>query len=99
MVYVALEIKKLNIDLHSVEIIGGGTRIPIIQQLILQSLGLDQVSKTLNASESIARGCAMMAAMKNPSFKVTEYSIEDINYYPIKVGWLYNSTLDQILNK
>lgn len=39
----------------------------------------------------------MMAAMKSPSFRVTEYQIEDANFYPIRVGWLYNSTLDAVL--
>lgn len=37
----------------------------------------------------------MMAAMRSPSFRVTEYHIEDSNFYPIRVGWLFNSTLEQ----
>lgn len=57
---------------------------------------MPQVSRTLNASESIARGCAMMAAMRSPNFRVTEYKIDDANYYPIKVGWLYSNTLENI---
>ena len=65
--------------------------------MIQDTFKFEQVSKTLNASESIARGCAMMAAMKSPSFKVTEYVMEEENYYSIRVGWLINQTLDQIV--
>jgi len=38
-----------------------------------------------------------MAAMRSPSFRVTEYTIEDCNIYPIRVGWLIGTTLDAVL--
>jgi len=37
----------------------------------------------------------MIAATKNPSFRVTEYNIDDANFYPIRVGWLYGTTLNE----
>jgi heat shock protein 4 len=73
-----------------VEIVGGATRVPSIQKALQDVFKVESVSKTLNASESIARGCAMMAAMRSPSFKVTEYTIEETNSYCIRVGWLVN---------
>jgi len=33
----------------------------------------EDTSKTLNASEAIAKGCAMMSAMNSVHFKVAEY--------------------------
>ncbi|CAD8045519.1 unnamed protein product [Paramecium sonneborni] len=89
------QVSNLKLELHSVEIVGGATRIPAVQRLIEKIFKVEQVSRTLNASESISRGCAMMAAMKSPNFKVTEYKIEDCNYYPIRVGWLYGQQLTQ----
>ncbi|CAK94865.1 unnamed protein product (macronuclear) [Paramecium tetraurelia] len=89
------QVQNLKLQLHSVEIVGGATRIPAVQRLIEKIFKIEQVSRTLNASESISRGCGMMAAMRSPNFRVTEYKIEDCNYYPIRVGWLY----DQKLNK
>jgi len=77
--------------------VGGATRIPAVQRLIEKVLKVEGVSRTLNASESIARGCAMMAAMRSPNFRVTEYKIEDSNFYPIKVGWLYGNTLQNLM--
>ncbi|EGR34876.1 hypothetical protein IMG5_001050 [Ichthyophthirius multifiliis] len=81
------ELKNKKIELHSVEIIGGATRIPIVQEMIKKSFGIDTLNKTLNASECIARGCAMMAAMMSPLFKVAEYNLEESNYYAIKTSW------------
>ncbi|KAM3138385.1 hypothetical protein pb186bvf_009471 [Paramecium bursaria] len=92
-----LEAKK--IKLHSVEIVGGATRMPCIQHIIQKVFKVESVSKTLNQSESIARGAAMMAAMRSPQFRVSEYQIEDANYYPIKVGWLYGNTLQNLIQQ
>lgn len=56
-------------------------------------LKVDTVSRTLNASECIARGCAMMAATLNSSFRVRDYALEECHAYPIKVGWLVGARL------
>jgi heat shock protein 4 len=79
---------EIKVDLHSVEIIGGGTRIPILQKIIQETFGME-ISRTLNSSECIARGCAIQAAMLSPLFKVAEYGIEETNYYPIRCSWLF----------
>jgi len=47
------------------------------------------VSRTLNASECIARGCAIQAAMLSPLFKVANYEVEEANYYPIRCSWVF----------
>jgi len=70
-----------------VEIIGGGSRIPIVQQLINETFNCEEVMRTLNASECIARGCALMSAILSPLFKVADYGIEEYNLYPIRVNY------------
>lgn len=80
---------KLKIsELHSVEIIGGGARTPIVQTMITEIMG-KPVSKTLDASESISRGCAIKSAMVSPLFRVVDYDIKDRSHYAIKVGIKY----------
>lgn len=79
---------EIKVPIHSIEIVGGGTRIPIIQRAIQEVFGMD-LSRTLNASECIARGCAIQAAMLSPLFKVAQYEIEEANYYPIRCAWLF----------
>ena len=75
-------------SLHSVEIIGGGSRIPLIQSMIEDIMG-KPASKTLDASESISRGCAIKAAMVSPLFKVLDYDITDRSHYAVKIGIKY----------
>jgi len=58
LVFNRFKILEIQVPLHSVEIIGGGTRIPIIQKIIQEVFGLE-ISRTLNGSENNARGCAM----------------------------------------
>ena len=45
-------------DIHSVEIVGGSTRIPIIKEII-SNVFQRELSTTLNLDEAVARGCAL----------------------------------------
>jgi molecular chaperone DnaK (HSP70) len=75
--------------LHSVERVGGGSRIPIIEHLITKAFNIKSVSKTLDASESVSRGCAIQSAIMSPLFKVAEYKIVDKIMYPIQIKLKY----------
>merc|ERR1719225_750086 len=44
-------------------------------------------STTLNADEAVSRGCALQCAILSPVFKVREFSVTDIQPYPIKLVW------------
>ena len=78
----------IKVPIHSIEIVGGGTRIPIIQKAI-QDVFKMECSRTLNGSECVARGCAMQAAMLSPAFKFVPYTIQEANYYPIRCTWTF----------
>ena len=69
------ELDAKSIPLHSIEMVGGGTRIPAFQRLIQGVFKTDPM-RTLNSSESISKGCALMAAIKSPLFRVAEYNVE-----------------------
>nr|CUU98592.1 hypothetical transcript [Hymenolepis microstoma] len=73
-------------DLHSVELVGGGTRIPAVKNLVKEVFQKDG-STTLNADEAVARGCAFMAAICSPAYKVREFSITDACPYSISLSW------------
>lgn len=82
-----LEESKLKLDeIYSVEIIGGSTRIPAIKQLISNVFN-KTASTTLNQDEAVARGCALQCAMLSPAVRVREFSVTDIQNYPIKLVW------------
>lgn len=60
--------------IHSVELVGSGSRIPAITRLLTSLFGKEP-SRTLNASECVARGCALQSAMLSPVFRVREYEV------------------------
>lgn len=71
-------------DIHSVEIAGGSSRIPAIKKLIEEVFG-KSTSTTLNQDEAVARGCALQCAMLSPAVRVRDFSVTDIQPYPIKI--------------
>lgn len=82
------EIINKKLQIHSVELVGGGSRIPIVQKII-EEVFKKECSRTLHQTETIARGCAMQAAMISPLFKVANFEVEEANYYPIKCSWIF----------
>lgn len=82
-----LEDSKLRLEeIHAVEIVGGSSRIPAIKHLIEVVFG-KQPSTTLNQDEAVARGCALQCAMLSPAVRVREFSVTDIQNYPVKLVW------------
>ncbi|XP_057672716.1 heat shock 70 kDa protein 4 isoform X2 [Diorhabda carinulata] len=73
-------------DIHSVEIVGGSSRIPAIKQLI-EKVFHKVPSTTLNQDEAVSRGCALQCAMLSPAIRVRDFSITDVQAYPISVAW------------
>ncbi|RDX91229.1 Heat shock 70 kDa protein 16, partial [Mucuna pruriens] len=69
--------------ISSVELVGSGSRIPAISTL-LTSLFKREPSRQLNASECVARGCALQCAMLSPVYSVREYEVQDAN--PFSIG-------------
>ncbi|XP_027938865.1 heat shock 70 kDa protein 16-like isoform X2 [Vigna unguiculata] len=70
-------------EISSVELVGSGSRIPAITR-ILTSLFKKELSRRLNASECVARGCALQCAMLSPVFRVKEYEVHDS--IPFSIG-------------
>ncbi|KAJ2915267.1 hypothetical protein MD484_g5139, partial [Candolleomyces efflorescens] len=84
----AIAASGLTLDqIHSVEVVGGSTRIPAIKQKIQDAFGGKPLSFTLNQDEAVARGATFACAMLSPVFRVREFHVHDINHYPIKVQW------------
>merc|ERR1711974_589239 len=81
-------------DIYSVEIVGGSSRIPSIKALI-EKVFQKAPSTTLNADEAVSRGCALMCAILSPTFKVREFSVTDIQPYPIKLVWDNQGAVDE----
>ncbi|XP_043288353.1 heat shock protein 105 kDa isoform X2 [Venturia canescens] len=78
---------KLKLDeIHSVELAGGSSRVPLIKKLV-EEVFCKPPSTTLNQDESVARGCALQCAMLSPAVRVRDFSVTDIQPYAIKIVW------------
>lgn len=87
------EAKMTTSDLHSIEIVGGGTRVGSVKRMLSKVLKLDVskpnygLSSTMNADEAVARGAALQSAILSPRFKVQPYDIVEYQPIPVKVAW------------
>jgi len=73
-------------DIYAVEIVGGSSRVPAVKAIIERVFGKTPQT-TLNADEAVSRGCALQCAILSPTFRVREFSVTDIQPYPIKLNW------------
>lgn len=78
-------------EVDSVELIGGGVYAPCVQNAISEVFidGQEgkQLSHTLNKDESIARGCALQAAMLSPLWQVRNFEIAAKTQVAISIGY------------
>ncbi|KAL0754781.1 hypothetical protein Bca101_092449 [Brassica carinata] len=77
-------------DIHSVELVGSGSRIPAISKKP-SSLFKRELGRTVNASECVARGCALQCAMLSPIFRVRDYEVQDS--FPFSIGFSSDKVL------
>jgi len=76
-------------DIDAVELVGGSTRIPALKNRISEFFG-KPLSFTTNQDEAVARGATLSCAILSPIFRVRDFSITDINAYPIDICWEKN---------
>ncbi|EPS63387.1 hypothetical protein M569_11394, partial [Genlisea aurea] len=61
-------------SIHSVEVVGSGSRVPAIIRILTEFFGKEP-RRTMNASECVAKGCALQCAILSPTFKVREFQV------------------------
>lgn len=86
-------------QIDSVEIVGGSSRVPWWKKMCSEAFGGKELSTTMNADESVARGCALQAAILSPLYKVRDFKVEDNSPFPINVGWMGSSADAEATNK
>ncbi|KAM0952256.1 putative Heat shock protein 70 family [Dioscorea sansibarensis] len=75
-------------EVQSVELVGSASGIPAITKILSSFFGKEP-SRTLNASECVARGCALQCAMLTPGFKIKKYKVSD--WLPYSVGFTFDA--------
>lgn len=75
-------------QIDTVEVVGGATRVPWVKEMCSKAFGGKDLSTTMNADESVARGCALQAAILSPLYKVRDFKVEDNTNCSISIGWM-----------
>ncbi|KAL2234747.1 heat shock 70 kDa protein 14 [Sesamum indicum] len=73
-------------NIHSVEVVGSGSRVPAIMKILTEFFGKEP-RRTMNASECVAKGCALQCAILSPTFKVREFQVTESFPFPIALSW------------
>jgi len=87
-------VKKDNI--HSVEIVGGSTRIPAIKQIIEEVFGLTSCS-SLNADEGVSKGCGLQAANHSDKFLTKKLDITEVVTNGIEAVYVHEGNQEKVL--
>ncbi|RVE63495.1 hypothetical protein OJAV_G00136900 [Oryzias javanicus] len=82
----ALETADMKLeDIEQVILVGGSTRVPKVQEVLLKATGKEELGKNINADEAAAMGAVYQAAVLSKAFKVKPFLVRDAAIFPIQV--------------
>jgi len=88
----ALEAADLTMDsINQIILIGGGTRVPKVQEVLLKESGKPDLGRNLNADEAAALGASYQAAALSSGFKVKTFHVRQSAAYPIEINFQRNT--------
>ncbi|NXV51099.1 HYOU1 protein, partial [Uria aalge] len=82
----ALSSAEMSLDgIDQVILVGGATRVPKVQEVLLKAVGKEELGKNINADEAAAMGAVYQAAALSKAFKVKPFIVRDAAVFPIQV--------------
>ncbi|XP_067935548.1 hypoxia up-regulated protein 1-like [Watersipora subatra] len=72
-------------EINEVILMGGATRIPKVQEMLLKTVRRKELGKSINTDEAAALGAVYQAAYLSTGFRVKTFAVKDANVYPIQV--------------
>uniref|UniRef100_A0A8C5F8V9 Hypoxia up-regulated protein 1 n=1 Tax=Gadus morhua TaxID=8049 RepID=A0A8C5F8V9_GADMO len=72
-------------SIEQVILVGGSTRVPKVQEVLLKAVNKEELGKNINADEAAAMGAVYQAAALSKAFKVKPFLVRDATVYPIQV--------------
>merc|ERR1712110_263279 len=82
-------------QLHSVELVGGSSRIPAVRQIVQDLFDL-QPSYSLNADEGVSKGCGLQAAANSSKFRTRTFDIEEVVTNTIEAVYTHGGVQEKI---
>lgn len=82
----ALASSEMSLDeIEQVILVGGATRVPKVQEVLLKAVGREELAKNINADEAAAMGAVYQAAALSKAFKVKPFLVRDAAVFPVQV--------------
>uniref|UniRef100_A0A3B4XKR5 Hypoxia up-regulated protein 1 n=1 Tax=Seriola lalandi dorsalis TaxID=1841481 RepID=A0A3B4XKR5_SERLL len=82
----ALAAAEMKLDeIEQVILVGGATRVPKVQEVLLKAVEKEELGKNINADEAAAMGAVYQAAALSKAFKVKPFLVRDAAVFPIQV--------------
>uniref|UniRef100_W5L6G0 Hypoxia up-regulated protein 1 n=1 Tax=Astyanax mexicanus TaxID=7994 RepID=W5L6G0_ASTMX len=82
----ALASSEMSMDeIEQVILVGGATRVPKVQEVLLKAVGREELAKNINADEAAAMGAVYQAAALSKAFKVKPFLVRDAAVFPVQV--------------
>ncbi|KAI3463346.1 hypothetical protein Pfo_020009 [Paulownia fortunei] len=72
--------------IHSVEVVGSGSRVPAVIKILTEFFGKEP-RRTMNASECVAKGCALQCAILSPHLFAFLLQVNENFPFPIALSW------------
>ncbi|XP_070201995.1 hypoxia up-regulated protein 1-like isoform X2 [Littorina saxatilis] len=81
-------------EISEIILMGGGSRLPKVQELLLAYSGKSDLGKSINTDEAAALGAVYQAAFLGKGFKVKTFHVRDANLFPINVEFEKQKTAE-----
>ncbi|CAI2344900.1 unnamed protein product [Caenorhabditis sp. 36 PRJEB53466] len=75
-------------DVDQFVLMGAGTRVPKVQEIIQKTIGTKEIGKFLNTDEAVAMGALFQAAHLSKGFKVKPFNVEEKVLFPVEVHFV-----------
>uniref|UniRef100_A0A7N8XWJ3 Hypoxia up-regulated protein 1 n=1 Tax=Mastacembelus armatus TaxID=205130 RepID=A0A7N8XWJ3_9TELE len=93
----ALTAAEMKLDeIEQVILVGGSTRVPKVQEVLLKAVRKEELGKNINADEAAAMGAVYQAAALSKAFKVKPFLVRDATVFPIQVEFTRETEEDGI---
>uniref|UniRef100_A0A673AH56 Hypoxia up-regulated protein 1 n=1 Tax=Sphaeramia orbicularis TaxID=375764 RepID=A0A673AH56_9TELE len=93
----ALSAAEMQLDeIEQVILVGGSTRVPKVQEVLLKAVGKEELGKNINADEAAAMGAVYQAAALSKAFRVKPFLVRDAAVFPIQVEFTRETEEDGV---
>ncbi|GAA5979281.1 hypothetical protein JCM11641_001981 [Rhodosporidiobolus odoratus] len=84
----ALDSAKLSLErIESVILVGGSSRVPMVQKAVAEKVGEERIAKNVNADEASVLGAALYGAGITRGFRTKDIRVQDLTPFAVDVAY------------